>query len=94
MFEKEKSKVEDLTDELKEYLNTRADLAVLKISDKLSDIVSTMISGIVMAVVFFFFLLFSSFAFSIWLGNILENNYLGFLCVAVIYLIIGVFHKR
>lgn len=89
MFENEKSKVEDLTDQVKDYLNDRIDLATLKVSDKVSDILSTLIAGLMLGLIFFFFLLLASFAIANWINEYFENDYLGYLIVSLFYLVIG-----
>lgn len=86
----ESSKIESTLEHLKEYLNTRYDLAVLKVSDKGSTILSGLISYILLAVIGLFFLLFVSFGVALLISEKMGNVYAGFLIVSCFYLLLGV----
>ena len=79
--EEEQSKLEETVDSIKDYVNTRYELTVLKASDKVAQIGSNSISylPIVLFVLLTFFML--SFGLAYYLNTIFENGYSGFLVV-------------
>ncbi len=86
----ENTKVENALEHLKEYLNTRYDIAVLKVSDKGSSILSGLISYALLVVIGLFFLLFVSFGVALLISQQMGNAYSGFLIVAGFYLLLVV----
>ena len=80
---------ETFADQVKEYVNTR--LAQLKISfaEKTSKVVSIMIAFVMLALVFFLFLVLISMAGAIAIGQWVESFWLGFVVVGGIVLIVG-----
>lgn len=87
-MEEEKSNVKQLVDEVQDYIKTRIDLATLTAVDKVSDGVSKAALYITLFLLSFFFLIFASTALALGIGDALENNWLGFLIVAGIYLLL------
>ena len=81
--------IEQLQENLKKYINTRYELAVLKATDKISLISGITTSAVIVAVMVLMFVLFVSVAGSLYLGSILHNNALGFLIIAGFYLFVG-----
>jgi hypothetical protein len=88
-MEKIFSKVEDLSENVKEYVNNKIELTKLTVAEKSSSVLSKLMAGIIVAIVFTFFLVFASVALSLMLGKWLGDTWLGFLVVAGIYLLIG-----
>lgn len=86
----EKSKLETVAEHVKDYLTTRYELAVLKVSDRSSSILSSVISYAVAAIVGVFFLLFLSLALALFISEKIGNSYAGFFIVAGFYLLIVV----
>jgi hypothetical protein len=84
------AKAEELTGHVKEYINTKIEIAKLDIAEKGSRIISNMVAGIIVAILFVFVLVFASFAGAYALSEWIGNTYAGFLIVAGIYLLIGV----
>lgn len=82
--------ITELSDQAKEYVNTRIDVIKLNTAAKVSTVTSNIIAGTIVAVVFVFFLLFGGMAAGFALGDWLGKNSLGFLIVAAIYLLLGV----
>ncbi|HTI90176.1 MAG TPA: phage holin family protein [Puia sp.] len=82
-------KVETLIDHTKDYLHARVDEAKLALAEKASGVISVVITGSVVSLVFVFCLFFSSISAAIALGNWLHKLWLGFLLVGSVYLLLG-----
>jgi fatty acid desaturase len=90
---------EPLIENATEYAKTTYELIKLKILDKSSDVVSSIIPHSIVFVMFASFVVFLNLGLALWLGEILGGVFLGFLSVAAFYGIAGiaihfVFHKR
>ncbi|MCD6065838.1 MAG: hypothetical protein K0S33_664 [Bacteroidetes bacterium] len=85
----EQSKLEETVDSIKDYLNTRYELAVLKGSDKVAHAGSNFISylPIILFTLLTAFML--SFALAFYLNTVFQNQYCGFLIVGGGYFVIG-----
>lgn len=79
-----------LVEKAEEYAKTSFDLYKLKAIDKITDIYSSMLSGIFIATVVIFFLFMVSVGLALYLGELFQSNYLGFFAVAGIYLVLGI----
>lgn len=80
------SPIEDLNDNLKEYLNTRYELMVLKASEKVSIIGAAAAASTIMGIFAILFVLFGSIAAGFFLSTWIGSYGLGFLVLAGIYL--------
>jgi hypothetical protein len=89
-MEKTFARVEELADTLKEYVNIRIESVKLNAAEKSSVVIANLIAGIIVAMVFLFFIIFASVALSYGLGEWIGNTWAGFLIVATLYLIFGV----
>ena len=86
-------KLEALTDSLKEYANTNYELIKLEVIDHSTDIISGLISALVVGVTLVLFLLFGSVYVAFYLSDLLEINYIGFAIVGGFYLLVAlIFH--
>jgi len=90
---------EPLLESATEYSKTTYELIKLRILDKSSDVVSSIIPHSIVFVMFASFLVFLNLGLALWLGDIFDGVFLGFLAVAGFYGIAGivlhfVFHKR
>ena len=83
-----KSKVENLTDNIGQYVNTYYKLSVLNATDKATGIAATSLATLSIFFLGIFVLFFTGMALGIWLGDILENPVAGYLIVAGFYLLI------
>jgi len=83
------SRVEELVDSVKEYLNNRIDQVKLAAAEKASEVMSNILAAVVVAVVFFFFFIFSSMALAYGLGAWIGKTWAGFAIVAGIHLLTG-----
>lgn len=84
-----KEKVELTYQHLIDYAEARWNLIALDVSDKTANIVTSIIVGIVLAVLGLFFLVFASVALALWLSDLTNSGALGFLIVAALYGLIG-----
>ena len=85
-----KIKVEQLVGNLKEYAETRFDIAVLNTQDKVTDVLSTIASMAVVGLLAMLIIIFSSVGAAWYVGQLLHNPSLGFFCVAGFYLIVAI----
>lgn len=87
-MEELKEKTEDLIDHVEDVADTFYKLQVLNITQKATNITSGAISGLIICVFGFFFILFSGLALCWWLGNLIEHRTGGFLLGAGVFLLI------
>ena len=91
IMEDPKSKIEDLVEHTKDYLNTSAELVELRTAQKMAMVVSASLSSLVVALFIFVFFLFGSVALAYYLAVVTGKIYMGFLLVAGGYLLVGLF---
>lgn len=89
-MEKVFAKMEELTDSVKEYVNTRVESVKLSVAEKSSALVANLVAGMLVAAVFLFFLIFAGIALALVLGEWTGKMWAGFLIVAGIYLLFGI----
>jgi len=88
-MEKVFSKIEELTDTIKEYADTRIESAKLDVGEKLSSILANLLAGILITTVFLFAVIFAGIALALVLGAWVGKTWVGFLIVSGLYLLIG-----
>jgi phosphoglycerol transferase MdoB-like AlkP superfamily enzyme len=81
--------IEELLVKVAEYGRTEYQLAKLKVLDKTSDAVSTVVPRLIVIAFGLIFMLFANLGIAFWLGGILGNIYYGFFAVAAFYGITG-----
>jgi len=81
--------VEDLFYKVKDYVNTRIELLKLKSVNKVSSILSKAITTVISLVLVFMVFLFLSAGLALYLGEVLGHYYYGFFIVGGFYIIIG-----
>jgi hypothetical protein len=86
----ERSKIEQLAGNVKAYLETRFDIVVLNLQDKLSSVISSVASVLVLALLSVFVIFFASVGAAWWIGQTLQNSSIGFFCVAGFYLLLTI----
>jgi len=84
----EQTKIEETVDSIKDYLNTRYELAILKASDKLAHIASNIGSFIPIIFLTVLSILLLSFALAFYLNKVLMSEFQGFIIVGSSYLLI------
>lgn len=82
--------IEILFKKVEDYTRTTIELTKLEVVDKSSDLISSLISRLAIAIVFVMFMLLFNFGLSLWIGEILGNSYYGFFIVAIFYLIVSI----
>lgn len=83
-------KLEGLTDQVKEHIHTKIELARLQLIEKTSFIVSDLIAILLVTLCSLFFLLFGSIAGAWALSKWIGKPYSGFLIVAGFYLLMAI----
>jgi Putative Actinobacterial Holin-X, holin superfamily III len=89
-MEKAFAKVEELADNIKEYVNTRIDAVKLNAAEKSSAVIANVVAGLIVVAVFMLFFLFCSIALAFGLGEWIGKTWAGFLMVAGLYMLIGI----
>lgn len=89
MMEETFVKVEEITDNLKEYVEVRVEDAKLRLAERSSGLVANLIARIVVILAFSVALIFLSIALAIALANWWGQMWLGFLVVGGLYILIG-----
>ena len=79
---------ESLFNKTTEYLETKVDLMRLQAVSKTSEIISSIISKMVIICIMGMVMILVSIGFAIWLGTVLNKMYLGFFGVGVFYLLV------
>jgi hypothetical protein len=82
--------IDTLFEKTKDYVETRADLFRLKAIKKTAEVGSSIVSKIIVAVVFSSFFIFLNIAIALLLGDLIGKLYIGFFIVAAFYLIVGI----
>lgn len=87
---KEKENIlEPIWEKAEEYGKTNLELIRLKVIDKTSDLVSTILPNFLVFVSALVFVLFLNLGIAFWLGEIWNSAYLGFFAVAAFYGVCG-----
>ncbi len=79
----------DLLNSIRKYIDIRLTLVKLDVMEKMARIVSLTIAAVFILTLFMLFLIFLSMAAALWIGELLEHQALGYLCVAGFYLLFG-----
>src|SRR3954468_7908834 len=82
--------IEPLLERAEEYGRTGFKLIKLKALDKAADISSTFLSRTLFLIVLLFFVLTLNIGIALWIGDLLEKNYAGFLIVAAFYCLVAI----
>lgn len=82
-------KLEETMAHLKAYVNTRIEQAKLSAAARASDVFSVFIAKMLVSLFFFLFVVFASSAAAYAIGSYLGRTWLGFLVVAISYLVLG-----
>jgi len=90
VLEERKEIIEDLFEKAEEYVKTNIQLAKLKATDKVAEIVGSLVTQIAIVVLAFFFLLMVNIGIAFWLGTVLGQTYYGFLIVAGFYALLAI----
>lgn len=83
------SRIKHVTNELKDYVETRLELTFLNVSDRLTYWIGHSVQTVIGYVIFGIGLLFAMTALAIYLGQLLDAQWAGYLIVAFPFIIIG-----
>jgi hypothetical protein len=89
-MEENSSLIETLYHRTEEYTKTSIELLKLTTIDKVTAIVSSVVTRLIVIGVIFLFLLILSVGVSLWLGQMFENKYTGFFIISAFYAITGI----
>ena len=78
-------------DLVKNYISLRLDFLKLNVAEYLIRFFSSLALWMVMFWIFFFALVFASFAFAYWFGELTGKMWLGFLILAGFYILLAIF---
>ncbi len=81
--------IDSLFEQAGNYVETRIELAKLKITEKSSDAISNLASKLVLVTIVAVFMLMLNVGIALWLGELLGKNYYGFFVLAGFYGIVG-----
>lgn len=82
--------IESLFERAEAYGKTSLKLLKLKAIDKSSELISTIMSWLIVIIVAALFFIILNIGIALWLGEILGKTYYGFFIVAGIYAVLGV----
>jgi hypothetical protein len=88
-MEQSKTFIEPLFAKAESYGKTSLRLIKLKAIDKISNLISAIVSNAILVFVLSFFVVSANIGLALWLGDILGKSYYGFFCVAGLYGLIG-----
>ena len=88
--EKHTDVLESLFDKTTDYLETRAQLVKLKAVRKTSELVSGLVTRLVIFALLGIFLMVFNIALGLWLGEMMNKEYYGFFTLAGFYLLLGI----
>jgi len=90
MVEERKELIEDLFEKVEAYIKTNVELIKLRTIDKLSAVIASLASGVVLLILFSFFFLMVNIVLAIWLGQAMGQVYYGFFLIAGIYALLSI----
>lgn len=86
----ERSRLETFAEHAKDYAELRVELVKLEAAAKISNVVSSIASAVVIGLVALFTLLFISIGVAWWIGQANNNPSMGFFIVGGVYAVLGV----
>ena len=82
--------VADLFEQVRKYINLKADYLKLSLGERLIKFFSFFMLHSLIIYIVFFVMFFLGMAFSIWFGEVTDRPYLGFLLTAIVFILLGV----
>lgn len=80
--------LEALFEKTSEYVETRIKLAKLQAVNKITDVASSILSRVVIALIIVLMVVILNTGIAIWIGELLGKMYYGFFCVGGFYLLL------
>ena len=88
-METEPTLIESLLASIESYIKTTYQLTKLKAVEKITFLLTSLVSWLIVGVALLLFALFSSVGLALYLGELLGKSYYGFLLLATFYLFLG-----
>jgi len=88
-MEEPKQEQPGLTDQLKEYLETRIKLARYQAIDKGTSFIANMVTEIFVLICIGMTFFFATITLALFIGHLLNSYWVGFGCVALLYLLVA-----
>jgi hypothetical protein len=85
-----KNELEQMFVNVKDYAETRFDIVVLNLQEKVSGILSSAASAAIMGILGVFIIFFISIGAAWLIGQSLDNPSIGFFCIGGFYLLLGI----
>ncbi len=89
-MEEKAFKDKNLLDKLKEYINNRIDIIRIDFIEKSSEIISKILTAVIISLFSLFIFIFLSVGLALYLGNLFNDTATGFFIVAGIYALLVV----
>jgi hypothetical protein len=89
-MENQTATIESIFHRIKDYSDTRIELIKLKAIDKSSTVLSSLITYIVVFLIFGLFFLFLNIGIAILIGELIGRVYWGFFILAILYAVVGI----
>jgi hypothetical protein len=90
--------IEELIEKVEQYGKTTIELVKLKTLDKSSDVISNLISWLIVANFAVLFFLILNIGLALWIGELMGKSYYGFFVISGFYallaLVFGIFRKQ
>ncbi|MEI8113126.1 MAG: phage holin family protein [Bacteroidia bacterium] len=90
--------IEELIEKVEQYGKTTIELVKLKTLDKSSDVISNLISWLIVATFAVLFFLILNIGLALWIGELMGKSYYGFFVISGFYallaLVFGIFRKQ
>jgi len=90
-MENEPNAIGSLFETAGDYLETRIDLLKLKTVDKSSEVISSLVSNLVILLIITFGIFILNIGLSFWLGSLLGETWYGFFAVGGFYTLLAIF---
>ncbi|MEO6521823.1 MAG: phage holin family protein [Mucilaginibacter sp.] len=92
-MEEQKQEQPGLTDQLKEYIETRIKLARYQAIDKGTSFVANLVTEIFVLICIGMTFFFATITLALFLGHVLNSYWMGFGCVAILYFVLAMIVK-
>jgi hypothetical protein len=89
-MEEKENLFENLFDKAEEYGKVSFELLKLKTIDKTSEVISSLLSGIIIMMFFCMFFVFLNIGIALWIGEALDKTWCGFVILAAFYVILTI----
>ncbi len=89
-MEEKATLIESLAERAEVYTKSSIDLLKLKAIDKSSDVLSSLVSALIISITVLFIAMMVNIGAAIWIGKLIGNSFCGFFIVAAFYTILAI----